>query len=140
MTLSVEKKHELLAVECERLASEQEKRAMNFLLTLEERFEAQEIARVYWLLAADHKDTIINALHIRPPKFTKKNVGPQKLTITRSAFIRKIWKNLGNVQHKEIVNHIIKNHMKQAIILWPDSQRDLGATIHGFIKRHRKSI
>lgn len=142
MALTIKENYELLAAEYERLADEKIKISMAIGVSPEQKMEAMEAARVYYQLANEHSKTVVNAVTVRPPKFTGQNTGMQNKIQKRIKFLKGVWATLGEVQHQEIVRYICDNNLDEAKRLWPDNgkDKDIGSRIMRFIKRHRKSI
>ena len=88
--MDVRRKSGLLRDECERLAREAERVALDWTRPAADRHEAEELARVYWQMSRVHADTAAQAADARPVKFSGRNSGPQEKTAMRTEFLRKV--------------------------------------------------
>jgi len=134
---SVRKNEEALRDECERLAKVAESRMFNLDLPESERREAQEQARVYWQMSRMHADTVTYAADARPINFTAKNVGEQKKTTKRRAFLRSISEEIGTEKHEAVAAEALDAaRLQKARSYWPKIKTDQSYKILNFLKKH----
>lgn len=132
----VRREAEALRDECERLARAAELEMLRPELTLEQRRDAMERAKVYWQMSRDWADTVAQAADVYPTKFTGKNVGTQSTTEKRKTFLKMFSRRLNTSNYEAIAATAMKD--EAAGDLWQAKKgEELRSAVLNFLKRHK---
>ena len=111
----VRKNAEALRDECERWARSAERDMFNPDLSVNQRQEASDKAKVYWQMSRNWADTVANSADARPRKFTGKRKLCLEVEDARFAVLQRIYEANDKIGRQELAHKAWKENEAKSI-------------------------